>query len=171
MAVCSIQENIFFVKTQASQLIAIKNNKPCAYILKIYKKTEQLKKKSKMAPRSQLSSNKIRSINLYSKSYNSTLEGKNLKSMPLYHIYHRLQQKQHDQYFLFIIPGIIQHFHFVSCFTSRAHLIRYNIYHMISLSLTLYLFISISIPTSIIPIMAFPYKSSNSSCFRSNFGL
>jgi hypothetical protein len=44
LAVCSIQENIFFVKTQASQLIAIKNNKPCAYILKIYKKTEQLKK-------------------------------------------------------------------------------------------------------------------------------
>ena len=101
-----------------------------------------IKKKSKMAPRSQLSSNKIRSINLYSKSYNSTLEGKNLKSMPLYHIYHRLQQKQHDQYFLFIIPGIIQHFHFVSCFTSRAHLIHYNIYHVISLPLTLSLYIN-----------------------------
>ena len=44
------RKHFFFVKTQASQLITIKNNKPCAYILKIYKKNEQLKKKSKMAP-------------------------------------------------------------------------------------------------------------------------
>jgi len=37
---------IFFCqnKTQTSQLIAIKNNKSCAYILKICKKTEQSKK-------------------------------------------------------------------------------------------------------------------------------
>ena len=40
-------KNIFYIflsKTQASQLIAIKDNKPCAYILRIYKKTEQSKK-------------------------------------------------------------------------------------------------------------------------------
>jgi hypothetical protein len=29
---------IFLSKTQTSQLIAIKDNKPCAYILQIYKK-------------------------------------------------------------------------------------------------------------------------------------
>jgi hypothetical protein len=43
----------FFVKkTQTSQLIAIKDNKSCTYILEICKKTEQ-SKKSRMAPRSQ----------------------------------------------------------------------------------------------------------------------
>jgi hypothetical protein len=46
-------KNIFYIflsKTQASQLIAIKDNKPCAYILRIYKKTEQSKKKIKDGP-------------------------------------------------------------------------------------------------------------------------
>jgi len=36
---------IFLSKTQASQLIAIKDNKQCAYILKVCKKTEQSRKK------------------------------------------------------------------------------------------------------------------------------
>jgi hypothetical protein len=44
-------ENILYIvfvkKTQASQLITIKDNKPCAYILKICKKTGQSKKKIK----------------------------------------------------------------------------------------------------------------------------
>jgi len=45
---------IFLSKTQASQLIAIKDNKQCAYILKVCKKTEQSrKKKSRIAFRSQ----------------------------------------------------------------------------------------------------------------------
>jgi len=44
---------IFFLsKTQASQLIAIKDNKACIYILKICKKIEQ-SIKSRMAPQSQ----------------------------------------------------------------------------------------------------------------------
>jgi hypothetical protein len=42
-------KNIFYIflskKAQASQLIAIKNNKPCAYILKVCEKTEQSRKK------------------------------------------------------------------------------------------------------------------------------
>jgi hypothetical protein len=37
---------IFLSKTQASQLIAIKDNKQCAYILKACKKTEQSRKKN-----------------------------------------------------------------------------------------------------------------------------
>jgi hypothetical protein len=46
LAVCNTQKYfyIFLSKTQASQLIAIKDNKPCVYILKIYKKIEQSKK-------------------------------------------------------------------------------------------------------------------------------
>jgi hypothetical protein len=43
------KKKIFFIfflpKTQALQLIAIKDNKPCSYILKVYKKTEQSRKK------------------------------------------------------------------------------------------------------------------------------
>ena len=39
---------IFLSKTQASQLIAIKDNKQCAYILKVCKKTEQSRKKKKI---------------------------------------------------------------------------------------------------------------------------
>jgi len=54
LAVCNTQKHfyIFVSKTQASQLIAIKDNKPCIYILKICKETEQ-SKKSRMAPPSQ----------------------------------------------------------------------------------------------------------------------
>jgi len=51
-------QNIFYIffvkKTQASQLITIKDNKPCAYILKVCKKTGQSKKtNSRMALQSQ----------------------------------------------------------------------------------------------------------------------
>jgi len=58
LAVCNTQKYFlyfFLSKTQASQLIAIKDNKPCAYILKVCKKTKQSKKKKKsgMALRSQ----------------------------------------------------------------------------------------------------------------------
>ena len=41
------KKNLYFFlsKTQASQLIVIKDNKQCAYILKVCKKTEQSRKK------------------------------------------------------------------------------------------------------------------------------
>jgi hypothetical protein len=47
LAVCNTQKHFYIFlskKTQTSQLIAIKDNKPCAYILKICNNTEQSKK-------------------------------------------------------------------------------------------------------------------------------